>query len=170
VPDVPAVLIRAVQPGDGPGLARVWTDNGEYFAALSPAFRAPDPDGLAEWFERIHTEVGDDPGHLRLIALRGDLAVGLLGARLLAPMASAKYQLRHDFGGHRLHVDSLGVLTGHRRSGIGSALLGRAEEWGRARCARTAVLETNLGNPESEPFCERHRGYTRRAVEFHRPL
>jgi GNAT superfamily N-acetyltransferase len=69
----------------------------------------------------------------------------------------------------RGEVNSLGVLSSHRRRGIGTALMAAAEEWLRARGAGVVVLNTYLRSPESVPFYD-SIGYERVSIVFERRL
>lgn len=66
--------------------------------------------------------------------------------------------------GPDLHVDMLAVVEGHRREGLGSALLARAEEAGRAAGCTTASVDTF--SFQAPDFYPRH-GYE---VVFRYPL
>jgi ribosomal-protein-alanine N-acetyltransferase len=72
-----------------------------------------------------------------------------------------------------LHINNLAVLPVFRRQGVGSALLARALEEGRALGARRATLEVRRSNDEARLLYERfgftiagvRRGYYTNPVE-----
>ena len=167
------IEIRPVRPGDGPGCARVWREAGEYFVSLSPdIFQVPDDDGLADWFEGLHDRYAGDRGQLRLVAVVADDIAGVLSASMYDPLDSelAGRQLQADFSRRRGHVDALAVATRWRRSGVGTALMRRAEDWARQAGAEVITLETEISNPMSMPFYESRMGFVRQAVTFRKSL
>ena len=135
------VEIRAAQVGDGAGCARVWLDLGTYFAGRDrSAFQVPAADGLVEWFEGIITAHCRDSHLVQLVAVVDGDIVGTVSASLYEPVDSAERQLQVDLSWRRLHVDSLGVVSAHRRGGVGSALMRAVEVWGRERHVQAVVL------------------------------
>ncbi|HEX3589226.1 MAG TPA: GNAT family N-acetyltransferase [Pseudonocardiaceae bacterium] len=161
------ITVRPWRTGDGEGAAAVWRDTGRYFADLDPAlFREPDGAGLGAWLDGLTT--GEDS--LRLVAERDGVIVGLLGATLHRPIATAGRQLQSDFARIRLHIDNIGVASGRRRDGVGTALMAAAEEWGIARGAEVELLESTACNAPANEFYERHLGFTAQAITFRRKL
>ena len=162
------VEIRRPLPGDGLGLAEVWLDMARYHAEFDPLFfRVPGRDGLADALETWATGVGDEA--LVLIAERDGRVVGFVGAAVARPDADAATQLVRELTQVRLVVHALGVLRSDWRRGIGSRLLAAAEDWGRAKGATVALLDTYVGSPVSVPFYL-HRGYHRRALRLRKEL
>jgi GNAT superfamily N-acetyltransferase len=164
------VRVRPASSGDGQGVARCWTDAGEYYEDLEPAtFQVPDTPGLAGWFEQLLSAPRPDD-ELWLVAETGGEAVGFVTARLLPPDADATRQLVRDLGQVRVVVDALVVDARYRRRGIGTRLLGSVEEWARTRGAALLLLDTYAASPLSVPFYERRMGYARRSVRFQKAL
>jgi GNAT superfamily N-acetyltransferase len=93
-----------------------------------------------------------------------------LWARIEPPGPNAAAQLTREHGWTRLVVTSLIVDRGHWRGGAGTALLEKAEAWGRARGAQVARLDTYAYSPVSVPFYEDHMGYQRRSIVFQKRL
>jgi GNAT superfamily N-acetyltransferase len=165
------VQIRSARAGDGDGMARVWLTAGAYYADLDPAhFQVPSAEGLAESFEADVKATRKDGDKLRLIAERDSVVTGWLTAHVEHPAASAAHQLIRELGWIRLIVDALVVHRAVWRQGIGTALLGAAESWGRDRGAAVIRLNTYPGSPVSMPFYERRMGYQRRSILFQKPL
>jgi ribosomal protein S18 acetylase RimI-like enzyme len=149
----------------------VWLDVGGYFAGRdAEAFRVPAAGGLAEWFEGIIAAHRDAYQLAHFVALVDGEIVGSVSATLHEPVDSAERQLQVDLSRRRLHVDSLGVLAAHRRTGVGSALMRAVEEWGRSRHAEVVILETDAGNEASRRFYEERLGFGVRAVVLRKPL
>jgi len=105
-------------------------------------------------------------------ARKGDVermaAAWLDAARLEAPVPDPEAKLVLDATEVRLLVDGLVVEKAFRRRGVGTRLMRAAEEWGRSRGARLALLDTWGESPQSVPFYE-GLGYTPRSIRF-RPL
>jgi ribosomal protein S18 acetylase RimI-like enzyme len=74
-----------------------------------------------------------------------------------------------DLGAIRGEVTYLGVLSSHRRRGIGRALMGEVEAWLKARGARVILLDTFLRTQESIPFYDAI-GYTRTSIIFEKRM
>jgi GNAT superfamily N-acetyltransferase len=164
------VLIRPARPGDGEGLARTWIDAGAYHASLDPAlFQVPDPDGLAHWYEDWLPRM-ISPYTLFLVAEIDGQVVGCVGAAVQQPVEEAGRQLMRELGLTRLVINAFVVQQAHWREGIGTRLLGAAEEWARGKGAVIALVDTYIDNPVSVPFYEHHMGYGRRALRLARWL
>ena len=161
------VRIRIAHPGDGPGLAELHLDTATGLHELDPLrFRIPDTAGLAAWLDEDLAMMGTT--WVCFVAEEGGHVVGQVEARLLQPMETSRYQVLTDLGSTRGEVNSLGVLSSHRRRGIGRALMARAEGWLRSHGARSIRLDTFIGSPESVPFYDA-LGYTRTAIVFEKP-
>jgi GNAT superfamily N-acetyltransferase len=155
------VVLRAVGPGDGNGLARVWIDGARHYVELDrDHFRLPSVDGLARWLE-VAVQSPDTYGQVAIVD--GDL-VGHIWAAVQRPSSDAPWQMLTDLGRIRLTLHWLGVLTEFRRRGIGRRLLQSAEDWGRQQGAERAGFSTYLGSPLSVPFYEDRMGYQRHGV------
>jgi ribosomal protein S18 acetylase RimI-like enzyme len=163
--------IRESRPGDGAGCAEIWLETGEFMAALNPrSFQVPAADGLAAWFEQINAVYRHDQDKLLLVADADGILVGAVTASLHQPLDTAARQVQSDLSRRRLHIDSLSVVASHRRSGIGSALMRAAEQWGRSRGAEVVLLETETNNPLSIPFYEQRMGFSAQAVIFRKEI
>jgi GNAT superfamily N-acetyltransferase len=90
-----------------------------------------------EWFEGIITAHCRDSHLVQLVAVVDGDIVGTVSASLYEPVDSAE---RVDLSRRRLHVNSLGVVSAHRRGGVGSALMRAVEVWGRERHVQAVVL------------------------------
>jgi ribosomal protein S18 acetylase RimI-like enzyme len=145
---VDGLVIRQARPGDGKGLADLHLDTAASLRLLDPSrFRLPDADGMAEWIDGDLATVGGD--WCCFVAVEEDRIVGQIEAKLHAPLDSARYQTIIELENVRGEVNSLGVLSSHRRRGIGQALMAAAEEWLKARGARVVILDTFLRSQES---------------------
>jgi GNAT superfamily N-acetyltransferase len=138
-PSSAVTVIRPAQPGDGQGLAQVWSDTAAYYVALDPdRFQVPAADGLADWFEARWVRPLADHQFARVADVGGQV-VGLVDAVLEEPLDSAPRQVLRELAWRRLLVNALVVRTDFWRRGIGRQLLGAAEAWGRERGARVAM-------------------------------
>lgn len=144
---------------------------GELFAAINPqTFRVPPEEGLAEWCEEGNAAYRGEQDKLLLVAEVDGVVVGSIIASLLDPPDNAARQVQSDLSRRRLHIDSLGVVAAHRRSGVGTALMQAAEQWGRSRGAEVVLLETETNNPLSVPFYEKRMGFSAQAVIFRKEI
>jgi GNAT superfamily N-acetyltransferase len=163
------VSVRDARPDDGSAIARAWLSAAAYYASLDPVhFQVPSPGGLAELFE---TAIGRGDGDaLQLVAELDGHVVGWLSARVQRPDEHAGVELAREHRWTRLMVEVLIVDGGQWRRGAGTALLARAEAWGRGKGAQIVRLGTYAHSPVAVGFYEQHMGYTRRAVIFQKPL
>src|SRR5262245_59229355 len=138
------IVIRALQAGDGEGLARCWLDAAAYYAKLDPElFQIPDRDGLAQWCEDWSSNADEEHSHL-LVAVKDGHVVGFVSASVHPPHAQAARQLVRDVGLTRLIIDALVVQEAYWRQGIGRQLMDAAETWGRTKGAAIALLDTYI--------------------------
>jgi GNAT superfamily N-acetyltransferase len=164
------IVVRTPLVGDGEGLARCWLDTAAYYAKLNPElFQIPDTDGLAQGCEDWLLNAGGETT-LSLVAEKNGQVVGFVSAIVHPPHEQAAHQFVRDVGLTRLLIDALVVQEAYWRHGIGRKLMGAAEEWGRARGAAIALLDTYIGSPVSVPFYEQRMGYERRALHFRKTL
>jgi GNAT superfamily N-acetyltransferase len=139
-----------------------------YYCELAPdEFRVPDKEGQAEWLDSFLP--ADVEREIALVAEAGGEVAGYLEARLEEPLESARYQTNPELGERRLFVNALLTARSRWRRGVGSALVGAAETWGRERGATVAVMDTFAESPVSVPFWE-GRGYRTRAVIMRKRL
>ena len=162
------LVVRQARPGDGKGLADLHLDTAASLRLLDPSrFKLPDADGMADWIDGDLATVGRD--WCCFVAVEEGRIVGQVEAKLYAPLDSARYQTMIELANVRGEINSLGVLSSHRRRGIGQALMAAAEEWLKARGARVVTLDTFLRSQESVPFYQ-SIGYERVSVIFERDL
>lgn len=167
------VAVRRIRPGDGEGCGRVWAAAGRYYAAVVPEIiQEPDPDGLAEWFERGIAESRDE-NMLWLVATAGapdGQVVGMIEVHVQRPDPEAHRQIQRDRSRTRLLINVLAVAEDHRRQGVGTLLMNAAESWGRDKGATVALTDTNLRSDLSVPFYEQRMGYLRQAIILRKSL
>ncbi len=163
------VEVRAARPGDGRGIARCWIDAGRHYIQVDPdRYQVPEEQGLDGWFEASLSRAEGD--RAVLVAEDAGEVVGFCAVRLERPVPEPWRQLQRDFGRTRLVVDAIAVAGPRRRQGVGSALMTGAEEWGRARGAQVAYVDSFVHGPTAVPFYERRMGYARRSIRFEKPL
>ena len=97
-------------------------------------------------------------------------AVGFSHAAIQPPLATAAYQFVRDVAYPRLNIHTLVVQQAYWRHGIGTQFLATAEEWGRSKGARIALLDTYSESPISLPFYEQRMCYHRRAIHLRKSL
>jgi GNAT superfamily N-acetyltransferase len=85
-------------------------------------------------------------------------------------MDNADRQMLPYLGRTQLFIDSLGTAKTQWRRGVGTALVGAAEEWGRDKGARVAILDTYIHSPVSVPFWQERMHYSPRAIIFQKSL
>jgi GNAT superfamily N-acetyltransferase len=163
------LAIREAVPGDGPAIAAIHSDNAAYYVELAPdLFRAPDPDGLAEFVDPSPED--NSPASVFLVAQDRSAVVGYLLAELVSPTPTDRYQSSTDLNEVRLFIHALAVLQACWRRGIAGRLVEAAEEWGRERGAAIVLCDTWLESPVSLPFWEERMGYSRRSVRMRKRL
>jgi ribosomal protein S18 acetylase RimI-like enzyme len=126
--------------------------------SLSYRLLGPGDEGV---LDRVAEEVFDEPIHpdraraylaepttLMLVALDGDLVVGQCAAVIH----------RHPDKPTGLYVDELGVAPGWQRQGIGTELMRRILDEGRARGCEEAWLGTEPDNIAANALYEGLRG------------
>jgi GNAT superfamily N-acetyltransferase len=141
------VLVRPVEPRDGPALGRLHAAMGAEYAALAPDDFRP---ATAEPFAPASDETT-----LWLAAELDGEVVAVLGARLLAPEPDAEREIVADVGRTRLRIEYVVTAPAHRRGGVAGRLVRAAEAWGRERGATVAEATTSV----ARPFWERGMGY-----------
>lgn len=162
------IAVRPAKPGDGRAIASLARDSAAYYCDLAPdAFRRPDENGQAEWLDSFLPVEGEH--EIGLVAEVGGGVVGYIEARLEEPFDSARYQTDPTLGEPRLFINALLTARAYWRRGVGSALVGAAEAWGRQRGAMVAVLDTYAESPVSVPFWQ-GRGYRTHAVIMRKRL
>ena len=168
--DMSQIVIREPGKRDAPRLAEIWVENCRYYAQMDPgAFRVPNGDGLVEWFETFLVKPSKED-QLSLVAEIDGEVVGSIEASVVEPIEDAERQMLRELGERRLFVNHMGVARAHWRSGIGTALMGAAEDWAKARGATRSGLDTYIDSPASVPFYETRLGYKRQSINFRKLL
>lgn len=145
------IRVRDAGPADAEGLARVHADVARYYAERGPSYF--------------------DEGELRLVAEIDGEVVGALAARLVEPAsADDRSGGRSDDGETRLRIDYLATAAERRRSGIGTALVRAAENWGRGGGATIAETTAFRGSALSIPFWEDRMGYEEQPMSLEKRL
>lgn len=148
----PYTIARA-QPGDLPELVALLADD-----ALGQAREGTD---LAP-YERAFARIDPDP-HQLLAAVRDDEGRMVATAQLtLLPSLSRG-------GATRLQIEAVRVAARTRGSGLGTALMDWAHEWGRQQGASLAQLTTDAARADAHRFYDR-LGYTPSHLGFKLPL
>ena len=164
------VNVRAFRAGDAPAIVRISRENGAYYARIAPElFKTPDEDGFAELLDG-DADWREQPTNLALVAEVEGHVAGYLEASIQGPLESARWQSQRDLAGRRLFINYVGTADRFKRQGVATRLVHAAEEWGRARGAVVAMLDTFVGSDLSVPFWEERMGYDRQAIIFRKPL
>ena len=147
-----SVEVRAVRPGDGPGLARIWLDNARYYVRLFPEdFREPDEAGLVDWFETALARPRAE-SECTFVAVANGTVAAFVYACLTEPDEHATRQMLADHPFRRVHVEALGTADAYQRQGLATHLVQAVEAWARERGARAISTETYLDSPVSIRF------------------
>jgi ribosomal protein S18 acetylase RimI-like enzyme len=161
--------VRPATPDDAEALARSWLRGARELIVMAPErFRLPDTDGLVD-FLRSDLERPSEPDVLSLVAELEREVVGSLEARLIAAIASARFQVLDHLSRPRVYVDHLSVEPSYRRRGVATELMAAAERWGVKHGAASVALETCAESPLSVPFYEA-AGYRRTSIIFEKRL
>lgn len=164
-----AIAIRPARPGDGPAIASAWLDAGRHYIEVDPErYQVPQEEGLAGWFEASLARLDDD--RTVLVAEEAGVVLGFVAAHVERPHTEPWRQLQRAYGVSRVYVDALAVRSDRRRRGLGTRLMGAAEEWGAAQGARIVMVDSFVQGPSSTPFYEKRMGYRRRSIRFERSL
>ena len=164
------VNIRALQAGDGEGLAQTWLDAAKYYVGLnSELFQMPEANGLVQWCEDWVVAQPSENDFLR-VAEYDHHVIGFISATLHLPITDGHRQFVRDVNLTRLMIDALVVQQAYWRHGVGRRLMDVAETWGKSRGALLALLDTYIDSPVSVSFYEQRMGYQRRAVHFRKSL
>lgn len=160
--------MRSATRDDAPALAALSLESSAFYAELAPAvFAAGEAEDFAEW---IASEWDDGPAVLALVAEADGLVVAYLEAVVQEPEPWRRFFGSRDHRERRLHVNAVLTAASHRRQGIATLLVERAEAWGRTKGATVSLLDTWAESPVSVPFWERRMGYRRRSIVFRKPL
>src|SRR5262249_54716845 len=152
------VEVRAAQPGDGAGLARIWLENARYYVRLFPDdFGMPDEGGLADSFE-ARLARPPTPSEARLVAVVDGEVAAFVSARLTKPDEGARREMLGDRTYRRVHVETLGTADSFQRQGLATQLVEAIEAWAREQGARFITAGTYLDSPVAIPFWEERMG------------
>jgi len=132
------VEIRDARPGDGEALARMWLEEGRYYAALEPElFRVPTEDGLAGWIEARLGRPLEGGRHL-VADLDGQVA-GFALVRLDPATDPDRRQYVREVDETRVVIDAVGTAEAFQRRGVATALVEAAEAWARQAASDARV-------------------------------
>jgi ribosomal protein S18 acetylase RimI-like enzyme len=141
-------------------LQALWRQIDELHAALVPGyFRASAPGASAGGAPptRPSPRFVADPHAIMLVA-EADAPRGAGTAPVIGAVLARAYDTPSDpamVPRRRAHVEALVVDQGHRRAGVGTALMESATAWARARGATEIVLTVWAGNQAAEAFYQR---------------
>lgn len=163
------IRLRKVRSGDAPALARAWLDQADVYAALDPrSFTVPDEAGLGDWLVTGLSEQADPDHRLVLVAdVAGD-AVGFIVAAVVAPHATPRYQMHRDLRTTSVRIEALVVDRRRWRQGVGTRLVGAAEDWARNRGADRVTAQVHPAGPAGAFLAA--RGYAPQAALYARTL
>ena len=139
--------LRPARPEDAAEIARLSTELGY------PA----DADAMAP---RLRV-VLDDPSRHVIVASAENGLLGWIGMERRLSLE----------GGEQAEIVGLVVDARARRTGLGAALTGAAEDWARGLGYDRIVVRSNAARVESHPFYEKH-GYVRKKTQhvYSKPL
>lgn len=139
--------LRPARPEDAAEIARLSTELGY------PA----DADAMAP---RLRV-VLDDPNRHVIVASAENGLLGWIGMERRLSLE----------GGEQAEIVGLVVDSRARRTGLGAALTGAAEDWARELGYDRLVVRSNAARVESHPFYEKH-GYVRKKTQhvYSKPL
>jgi GNAT superfamily N-acetyltransferase len=150
------IAVRPFDPDrDADGVAAALVDSSVYHSSLEPErYHVLDRDAIAEEYRRGRQHPATTPATDRatLVAELDGRVVGVVDIRLAHPGGSHK-PLGYGY------VAELAVATAARRRGVGTALLGAAEDWSRAHGCVYSVLDYNVHNNDAERFYHGRMGY-----------
>lgn len=127
-----AITVRDATVGDAEQIARLITDLGY-------------PTSARQMQKRLES-ILREPDYRTLVACAEAETVGFIGARV---------GLLYESDGHYGQIMAMAVAPGHRRRGIGRALLDAAESWLVEQGARVLVVGSGNRRAEAHAFYER---------------
>jgi GNAT superfamily N-acetyltransferase len=162
------ITLRSATSDDAHALAGLSLESSAYYAEIAPETHLPgEEEGFAEW---IVAEWDEGPKTLALVAeIQGKIA-GYLEATIQEPPEWGRFFGSRDLRERRLYINALLTAGAYRRRGVATRLVEAAEDWGRQRGARVALLDTFYESPLSVPFWEERMGYARRSIIFRKRL
>jgi GNAT superfamily N-acetyltransferase len=128
--DTPQIVLRSAQPGDAPAIAALFTDEGY-------------PAGPSDILTRLERFATPDS---RVVVAEHDAAI--LGFIAVHAMA------RFEHGDRIVRILALVVDAGARERGVGRALMGEAERFGREVGAAFVELTAGHHRPEARHLYE----------------
>jgi GNAT superfamily N-acetyltransferase len=138
------ISVREAGPADLPGLAENWSRvRGALGSRWSRGLPEPSPKALAGLLDRVAAS----PGTVLLIALVDGSPAGMayLTCRPLSPLHTAR----------AAHVDYMHVHSGHRRGGVGRALLAAAASYAEQEGATQVAVNVHPGLRDANRFFAR---------------
>lgn len=141
--------IRPATPEDAEDLARLYVVSAEHHRLFDPAFyEKPDVEAVVTHY---HDVLGRDGGDLsaRFVAEEAGDVLGLVEVRL------PEHPGRHSMIRPRVAMADVVVATDHRRKGVGSALMRRAEMWASEHGAAGVMLDALRANEQALAFYRR---------------
>jgi ribosomal protein S18 acetylase RimI-like enzyme len=142
------VTVRLATQDDYEALCAVVAETDRFHADLVP-HRFRRVEGAARSLDWLAGLVGSPDG-LLLVAQGGAGLVGFLEGRVQESPEPPIHRPRRW-----LTIDGVGVLEGHRRAGVGRALMEAAHAWARARGLDEVELSVHAANREALAFYER---------------
>ena len=162
--------LRPAEADDAEALSECWIEFGRYYADESPdRFRVPAREGLSGWIAR-EIEQSRLRDELWLVAEKDETIVGFIRAAIWAPAPDADRQIMREVSEPLLKINSLFVDAAARRTGVGTALMDAATDWGRERGATQAVVIAFAGDEPAVSFYEARMRYERNTIGFWRRL
>jgi GNAT superfamily N-acetyltransferase len=110
-------------------------------------------------YAALYSEAHKRDGFVLIGAFEDDALVGVMGVRILFDFAHGKH----------LYVDDLVVTEAKRGSGVGAALLNKAEQIAKEKGCASLRLCTGIANDAAKKFYARE-GWTLRSVAFKKRL
>lgn len=153
------VEIRGLTTDDAEDAARLYLQSAECHTELDPDFyRVPDPDAVVAHYREL-AEKAESRTRACFVAKVGEALVGIVEVRLLDP-PSPNSMLRP------VAIASVDIVVdaGHRRRGVGGALMQSAETWARDQGATSLMLDMLRANEPALAF------YTELGYEDHGAL
>src|SRR5947209_7167521 len=154
------VRIRAADPEDADGIARVFLESAEYHARLDPErYSVPEFKTISKRYREARRRLTAASGDS--VTLVAELSAGIVG------FVDVRLEHSPDPMHRRIlycHIVEIAVAERYRRQGIGEQLLRGAEEWGRQHGADLASLEYLVSNTRAARFYTEHMGYSAAAT------
>lgn len=150
--------IRKAQPGDIPGLSRLWMEFMEYHRRLDSDYELSEG-ALDRWVDYVTSKFEDESAQL-FVADNGGELVAYTGAviRDYPPVFTIQ---RYGF------IEEIAVTEKYRRQGIARRLFEAAEKWLLSHQLDRIEVRIDSANPASQAFF-RNRGFQDHVVALMR--